>query len=386
MSEPTSAGANGETPVSHLLFRPMAVVNQLPVEYRWEFTRRHPLYLQFWLAARQFREQPSTDQATRFLQEAASLILNCVNVASSVLPPNPQDDFASLGMDAAGSGWEGGAVAPAMIQSLAHMLLLVLPKEERAQLGRLLNESAEYDSSDRVQIAAFHQRLAALPGEVWKSFPVAPIISINLQAPQRAITDAVETLVRRWKQDRGITETRRRDDKLEEYLAVWDLREGWADGAYDGTREKQFHEIAEQLHVPLPTVVSRYRAAFKILTGHDYQPELWIRLFGPIKLSRLNDPNGNSRLARYRPWRTRNLRPVAESVLLPGRREADDPRFLEGAGITASDLGLVELQLDVQALIERGDSDDRIQQELDPDNELPENLLADLIGDLRSRQ
>ena len=372
--------------MSYLLIRPMEVVKQLPVEFRWEFTRRHPYYLQFWQPAREFHEQPSTDEAIRALQEAASLILSAVNVAENESPPDPRHDFAMLGADVIGSAWEGGAIAPAMIQTLALMLLLALPKEGRAQLGRLLTESAACESSDRAQMGSFHQRLASLPGDVWKSFPDAPIVSINLQAPQRAIAEAIETLVRRWKQEQGISETRRRDDKLDEYLAVWDLREGWADGTYDGTREKQFHEIAEQLRVPLPTIQSRYQAAFKILTGHDYQPELWIRLFGPIKLSRVNDPNGNSRLARYRPWRKRNRRPVSESVLLPGRRDGDDPRFLERAGITPSDIGLIELQLDVQDLIKRGQTDDQIRQTLDADRELPHELLADVIAELRSHQ
>ena len=364
----------------------MEVVKQLPVEFRWEFTRRHPYYLQFWQPAREFHEQPSTDEAIHALQEAASVILVAVNVAQNVSPPDPRNEFAMLGADVIGSAWEGGAVAPAMIRTLAHMLLLMLPKDERAQLGRLFNESAQYETSNQAQMAAFHQRLASLPGDIWKSFPDVPIVSINLQVPQRAIAEAIETLVRRWKQEQGITETRRRDDKLDEYLAVWDLREGWVDGAYDGTREKQFLEIAKQLHVPLPTLRSRYQAAFKILTGHDYQPELWIRLFGPIKLSRLNDPVGRSRLALYRPWRTRNRRPVSESVLLPGRRHGENPRFLESAGITPSDIGLVELQLDVQDLIKRGQTDDQIRQTLYADRELPHELLADVIAELRSRQ
>ena len=67
--------------MSYLLIRPLEVVKQLPVEFRWEFTRRHPYYLQFWQPAREFHEQPSTDKEIRALQEAASLILVAVNVA-----------------------------------------------------------------------------------------------------------------------------------------------------------------------------------------------------------------------------------------------------------------------------------------------------------------
>ena len=73
-------------------------------------------------------------------------------------------------------------------------------------------------------------------------------------------------------------------------------------------------------------------------------------------------------------------------MLLPGRRDGDDPRFLENAGITPSDIGLIELQVDVQDLIKRGQTDDQIRQALDPDQELPHELLADVIAELRSRQ
>jgi hypothetical protein len=70
MSESAPNEPDGATPISHLLFRPIEVFNQLPVKYRWEFTRRHPYYLEFWRPAREFREQPSDDQAMRFAQEA----------------------------------------------------------------------------------------------------------------------------------------------------------------------------------------------------------------------------------------------------------------------------------------------------------------------------
>ena len=58
--------------MSYFLIRPTEVVRQLTVEFRWEFTRRHPYYLQFWQPAREFREQPSTDEAIHTTNENAS--------------------------------------------------------------------------------------------------------------------------------------------------------------------------------------------------------------------------------------------------------------------------------------------------------------------------
>jgi hypothetical protein len=275
----------------------------------------------------------------------------------------------------------GGAVAPATFRTLAQILLLALPAPQRAQLGRLLNESAEYDSSDSPQMYGINYRLAEMSDGVWDSYPEAPIVSINLQMPQRAISEAIEGLVRKWKEEKQIPEHRRRDDKLDEYLKVWDLREGWIDGKYDGSAEKTFRQIAEDTGTPIQTLIDRYRTAFRYLSGHDYTPNLWIRLVGPLKLPRhLVDPS-NMGLIRRRPWRSPNLRPVTESVLLPGRREHERPEFLEVAGVTPSDIAVVDLSLDIETLLDLGRSDSEIIEEL----ELQSSLAADLVAELRRR-
>src|SRR5262249_50172733 len=155
-----------------------------------------------------------------------------------------------------------------------------------SQLGRLMNESAEFDSANIGAMFDIHQRLANISDVVWDGFPEVPVISVNLEMPQRAITEAIENLVREWKENRGIPEQRRRDDKLAAYLTVWDAREGWTNGEYIGPREQTFRQIAATNREPVSTVIGRYRTAFRYLSGHDYSPELWIRLMGPLKLAR----------------------------------------------------------------------------------------------------
>jgi hypothetical protein len=261
------------------------------------------------------------------------------------------------------------------------MLLAALPKSQRSQLGRLLVESSEFDSDDVGHMLGIHERLNTLGEPAWDSFPNAPVLSINLQMPQRAITEAVEKLVRQWKLDRSIPEQRRRDDKLPLYLSVWDAREGWSRGGYDSNRERTFREIAQETGDPVPTLVSRYRTAFLHLTGHDYSPSLWINLMGPLKLRRhIVDPDA---LVLRRPWRSPNLRPVAESVLLPGRKESDRPEFLAAAGITPSDLALADLAMDITTLLAQGRTDDQIVEELEIS--LPQKEAKDLVAELRRR-
>lgn len=383
MSEVSQESANNDEAVSHLLFRPTDAFQSIPPAYHWEFTRRHPYYLLYWKLAREYRSEPSADEADRNLQHVASLMLTAVNVAPSVLPPDPRDEISELGYGSIAGGWESGAVAPATLRTLAHMLLLALPKVQRSQLGRLLNESAEFESADKERMPEIHEGLDRLPGEEWNSFPVAPIVSINLQSSQRAISDAIETLVSRWKVERNITEIRRRDDKLAEYLEVWDLREGWLAGAYDGTRDRKIREIAAQLQVPQTTVMNRYRSAFQKLTGYEYTPERYIQLFGVLKFSK---PESFSQIARYRPWRGRNLRAVPEVDLLPDREQFNSREVLANAAATDCGNIMVDLRLDVTTLIERGLTDNQIRDELFPEHGTDNLALLELIGALRARQ
>ena len=259
------------------------------------------------------------------------------------------------------------------------MLLVALPPAHRAELGRLLTVSSEYDSRDSRQMDGIYERFAQFKDPVWDGFPDVPVISINLQMPQRAISEAVEELVRKWKGERGITEHRRRDDCLDDYLAIWDLREGWLDGEYSGSRERTFHAISQELRIPVPTVTSRYRSAFRLISGHDYTPALWIRLMLPFKYLNAVDSSSLGLLLR-RPWSSPNLRPVTEAVLLPGRTEPESAEYLAAAAVTESDIALVDLSLDIQTLLESSRTDEQILREL----ELGEQF-ADLVAELRRR-
>lgn len=364
-------------PRSWLLMRPPEVTNSLPWEYRWEFTRRHPYYQQFWGAAQRYHREPNSDSVQRTVDQAAILILGAIGVASSQVPQDPGLSAKELGSRDLGGAWLGGAVAPATLRTLAHMLLLALPKEERGLLSQLLSESAAFDCQDRDHMHQIHQRLAEFKATAWDSFPKAPVYSINLQMPQRAIKEAIESLVRQGKKNTGMRENRRRDDKFKKYLEVWDLREGWQDGTYVGFAENKFREIAKKTHRPFTTLISQYRTAFRLLSGHDYTRELWIRLLGPLKLSRFYAGG----LARHRPWKSPSPRPVSKSVLLPGRKEFESSEFLKAAGVTSSQFLLADLAMDIENLLTRGLSDDAIYKQL----ELSDPGDRDLIAELRSR-
>src|SRR5262249_42963004 len=161
-------------------------------------------------------------------------------------PPPPGSSPESLGAGL-GQAWESGAVAPVTFRGLVGMLLADLPPDLLLQVGRLLQEcgtAAEQgpDEKYRSVMDLYALRHPALDG-----FPGRPVVGVNVDAPQRTITEALEQFTRQWKQQQGIPERRRRDDKLAEYLAVWDLREGWRQDHYDSSQEQTLLEIAQQL-------------------------------------------------------------------------------------------------------------------------------------------
>jgi len=349
---------------------------ELPVAVRWEVTRRHPYYLRFWELGRRHYHSPSSDPEQQSLEESAVLILRAIGISGD--PPPPNATGAALGTTSLSQGWESGAVAPVSFRGLVGVLLTELPPEARAIVGQLLTESA--GMSDPTPAARYHT-LSQLRHPALDCMPNRPIVGVNVQAPQRVILEAVEHLVRHWKQQEEIPEKRRRDDKLDEYLAVWDLREGWAVDHYDGSQEQTLRQIARQHNLPLSTVANRYRSAFRLIVGRDYSPPLWARVLGFLKLSVWVDPAALPKLAGRRPWRPRQPRLVPETVLQSaGHGEAAEP-LLNTIGIAPTELGLVDLALDMQHLLALGRSNAEIALAL----ELTGPEAAELIESYRQR-
>jgi hypothetical protein len=80
---------------------------------------------------------------------------------------------------------------------------------------------------------------------------------------------------------------------LGQYLDVWDRREGWQGGKYDGRLEKPLRLVAEEVARPPDTVASQYRSAFSLIIGTDYNPLAWLRIVGRSKWP----------FSKYKGWR-----------------------------------------------------------------------------------
>ncbi len=145
---------------------------------------------------------------------------------------------------------------------------------------------------------------------------------------------------------------------------MWDLREGWSGGTYAPKREQKLKEIAQQLGMPITTVCHHYQNAFELIVGHPYSPELWVRLMGPLKLSRLMTRDAGP-VSKSRPTATRTHRPVPESVLMGSEAEAGDTGPVSSQADSGFDNDVAGLVERILEMIQSGLASDRIAQELE---------------------
>lgn len=73
-------------------------LHDLPVKYRWEFTRRHPYYLSCWELAKAYRHSTASDDPQlKTLRHWAFLMLGYIGVTGE--PVDPTTPFEDLDAD-----------------------------------------------------------------------------------------------------------------------------------------------------------------------------------------------------------------------------------------------------------------------------------------------
>jgi hypothetical protein len=358
-------------------YRSSQALLRLPLEFRWEVTRRHPYYLHFWQAAR--TPPPPADPQARLLNQGAKMLLRAIGFTGQ--PIDPALDFKHLEDDQLLNAWRDGAIAPLSIRGFVGVLSR-LPAPARLVIGNFLVETA--DGSDNVEDRFERsRRLTELPFPELDQHPQLPMISVNLHAADRMILDGMRSQLRQWRQQFNVRSPRRHDARLTSYLRAWDMREGWTGSAYDTQREMRFQEIGRRLKTPLRTIANRYSSAFQHIVGYPYSPELWARIFGPIKLSRHFLGSGEiPRVASRRPLTTKTRRPIPETVLQPSGHSDNATGLVEAANLICDDRQGIDLAIDIHGLIVRGLDDQQIMEKLRLQTDLGARLVAYLRGRL----
>lgn len=348
---------------------------------RWEVTRRHGYYQIYWNSARNFyRNEPPTlsvDCLEFYLGQIALHVLMAIGVSGE--PPDPAIEFANLDPDHPNHVWLYAAVQPLTLRALSGLCLRHLPKDTLGFLGMIFLEAACDDEVNQPpRILQSLEKLVRREDAELNSYPDAPFVAINPAASSRQIQAALQALLPQWRNERNLNEQRDRSDKYEDYLRVWDLREGWQEGRYDNANERLFREVAAELQVNRATVISHYRKAFELIVGHPYSPEMWFRVFGLLKLSGFVEQAGS--VSRRRPSASPVRRPIPESALQSSAINPEMPGIASAQSVPSNVDGMV-LYMDIIGLLGSGRTDEQIVRELD----LSPRGLA-LIAEIRKRQ
>jgi hypothetical protein len=298
----------------------------------------------------------------------AMYLLNLIGVTGE--PVDPRLNYDELGH--ADPAFLPGAVQPMTIRNMLTLIINALPGAELQVLTAVLDVATNPDYAETddqnllLQKRKAQNMLMQLTSARFDSYPDAPFYYIHLNAAQRRIREDVENYVRRWKQLRGIPERRTHVSGFDEYLRVWDMHEGWKNGTYEHDAENSFSSIEAVLNKPKSTVVGAYRAAFKRITGHEFSPEMWMRVFGSVGLATADGDSHPAILRRYRSFVLSNKpKPVPEATLQHQDVEHGRVGLVEGATAVEGGQATVELEIDMLGLLRLGWTDDRIAEELD---------------------
>ena len=362
--------------VPNLFWRPPLQLRSLPVESRWEATRRHPSYFTYWKPADAtclFDDAGKAAEAQLAINAARVIALNAIGV-----PPeeaiDPAIEFLDLGE--LNQAWKSGAVHPTSMRGLASLLVTCLPQETLASLGAALIEAACDDNSiDDLTLPKKIQalnKIAAMDKAGLDHLTPEPFVSVNPWASGRQVGRELSLLLNQWKEELDLTEVRERSEKHKSYFKVWDRREGWRAGRYQPGEGKRFVEISEELELPLTTVHSQYKKAFEIITGHTYRFNSFLELFGLIRFSRLFS---DGRDAKHRRFLDSTTHPVSETTVgIPLETANCDPNETTATSTYTP----ADFVADFKSLSDRGMSDTEAAAELGVEVTDSLNQLLDL--------
>lgn len=356
--------------------RPKGQIQSLPVEFRWEMTRRHPAYVSFWKPAGEFFASVLNATAQEeVVRPIAAAIVNAVGVSGAA--PDPSLEFDELGGQGSSNSWRSGAISPLTLRGMISRLLVVLKPEEFRQIMQSIFDAMESKDDEGEQRMEALLSLQRIGDPLDYAFP-EPLVTINPQMASGIVKRDLDLLLTEWRDRLGITAGRDRSDNYADYLKVWDTREGWEKGTYFPDRERTLREVAEALGINDANANSRYRRAFKLITGYEYSPEMWVRFMGIVKLSH-SSVEALGRIARNRPLRNRGPRDVPESVVSSSESTQG---FVSGLSseVSKENEELRDLMIDISQRMNSGASNEEIQESLGIAGEL--NEVLDL---LRSR-
>ena len=269
-----------------MLRRPEFHLDRLPLRFRWEVTRRHPVYIQIWEIWRTIQaagEGLSWDDvriSPAFLNATAA-----IQVFGA--PIDPAVGFDDLTADAGTRLFFRDALQPVSVKSIAGVLMRMISANGLRNLAQMLAHCA--DAKDR-QIPP-DQVLADVGEFLHSQDPElnatldAPFYSLSPVAPREQLTSDLVAAQAEWRTRLDLPTSRDRSNDYPEYLEVWDRCEGFSEGQYHRRDVHSFSALASEWRQSASTIRNRYHRAFQRISGQAYSFDNWVALMGVQQLS-----------------------------------------------------------------------------------------------------
>lgn len=252
----------------------------LPLESRWEFARRHPYYEMFWRSVHPF--PGLDDESASLTRQGGALVLAAINVSTDTVAPSTE--WAEIEPRVRNPLIAPSAISRVNLRKLVVGMMGTLSREQKQLVAEIMRRSAEIDdpgSADSYEllqdvIHGDHPNLEAHLPEL--------MVKIRPRASDESISSAIRDIAQRFRRENDIQLSRLRVDRFDDYLKVWDLREGWNNGTYDRSNEHSLSAVAKLVSRPRQTVMDQYRSAFKLIVGQEYSRDCWEQVVGCFKL------------------------------------------------------------------------------------------------------
>ncbi|EMI16280.1 hypothetical protein RMSM_06816 [Rhodopirellula maiorica SM1] len=367
-----------------MLRRPERHLDRLTIEFRWEATRRHPVYLQLWeiQQSAQAMSPPATWHEVRQIEDVINAC-NAIRVVSE--PVDPALSFEELSALEPSELFHCNALQPVTVKMMLGVIGKHLSSDSLRRVAETFKSIADgkdgaLDTNEA--LVAFAEIINSVEPEMEAVVP-GPFYVVSPVAPREQWQEDMARCQNYWREQLNLQPSRDRPRDYPNYLRAWDLSEGFSEGRYHRDRATSFVDVGRELRKDESTIRRWYHRAFFLITGHEFSNENWHSVMGFQQLSGFMGLT-ISPVSRERLRRT-NLqqRDVDFSTV------QQDESFLDTAAAPSSVADLREICTRVCQLIKDGLSDtgiiDRIEIEFGTQQDINDAEIRDAINYLRSR-
>ena len=367
-----------------MLRRPERHLDRLTTEFRWETTRRHPVYLQVW-GIQQSAQAMSPLVSWQEVRQNEDVISACNAIRVVSEPVDPALSYEELSALESSTLFHCNALQPITVKMMLGVIGNHLSSDSLRRVAASFSRLADgkegtLDTNEA--LIAFADLVNSVEPEMEAVMP-GPFYVVSPVAPREQWQEDMARCQNHWREQLNLEPSRDRPRDYPNYLRAWDLIEGFSEGRYHRDHARSFAEVGRELGKNESTIRRWYHNAFFLITGHEFSNENWHSVMGFQQLS------GFMGLTISPACRARLKRANLQQRDVDFSTVQQDQNFLDTAAAPSSVADLREICTRVCQLIEDGLSDtgiiDRIEIEFGTQQDLNDAKIRDAINYLRSR-